>query len=54
MSVDLAGNPRFIDHPQPDFASGTTPIGTPPIVDLGAYEAAYVNLLPIVLKSSVP
>jgi hypothetical protein len=54
VSVDLAGNPRFIDYPQPDFASGTTPIGTPPIVDLGAYEAACVNLLPIVLKSSVP
>jgi hypothetical protein len=55
VSVDLAGNPRFIDDPQPDFASGTTPIGTPPIVDLGAYEGGYyVILLPIVLMNSVP
>ena len=55
VSVDLAGNPRFTDHPQPDFASGTTPIGTPPIVDLGAYEAAgYMTLLPIVLMNSLP
>jgi hypothetical protein len=46
VSVDLAGNPRFIDHPRPDFASGTTPIGTPPIVDLGAYEAGYVIYCP--------
>jgi hypothetical protein len=46
VSVDLAGSPRFIDHPQPDFASGTTPIGTPPIVDLGAYEAGYVIYCP--------
>jgi hypothetical protein len=54
ISLDLAGNPRFINHPQPDFASGTTPIGTPPIVDLGAYEAGYVTYLPIVLINSVP
>lgn len=34
ITVDLAGNPRFLDAPLvPD-----TGIGTPPVVDMGAYE----------------
>ncbi len=34
IPFDLAGNPRFVDDPNtPD-----TGVGTPPIVDMGAYE----------------
>ena len=34
ITTDIDGNPRFIDRPQtPDTA-----FGTPPIVDMGAYE----------------
>ena len=33
LPYDLAGNPRFIEHPRPDSGSGT-----PPLVDMGAYE----------------
>jgi hypothetical protein len=32
--VDLDGNPRFVDDP---FAEDAGP-GTPPVVDIGAYE----------------
>jgi hypothetical protein len=32
--LDLAGGPRFIDDP----ATDDTDAGTPPIVDIGAYE----------------
>ncbi|MEJ5310436.1 MAG: choice-of-anchor Q domain-containing protein [Anaerolineae bacterium] len=35
ITTDLDGAPRFADHPQAD-----TGHGTPPIVDMGAYEAA--------------
>jgi hypothetical protein len=38
IPVDLAGNSRFFDQPQTD-----TGIGSPPIVDMGAYE---LNELP--------
>lgn len=34
VQTDLDGNPRFVDDP----ATPDTGIGTPPIVDLGAYE----------------
>jgi hypothetical protein len=34
VTIDLDGNPRFIDDP----ATADTGIGTPPIVDMGAYE----------------
>jgi M6 family metalloprotease-like protein len=34
VTLDLAGNSRFIDHSRPDTGNGT-----PPIVDMGAYEA---------------
>ncbi|MCA9293343.1 MAG: right-handed parallel beta-helix repeat-containing protein [Phycisphaerales bacterium] len=32
--IDLAGNPRFVD----DSATADTGLGTPPIVDMGAFE----------------
>jgi len=35
ITTDLDGAPRFVNHPQPD-----TGHGTPPIVDMGAYETA--------------
>jgi len=31
--VDRAGKPRFVEHPMPNTGSGT-----PPLVDMGAYE----------------
>jgi hypothetical protein len=34
VSGDMDGNSRFFNHPQPDTGNGT-----PPIVDMGAYEA---------------
>ena len=34
VTTDLDGNPRFVDDP----ATADTGIGTPPIVDMGAYE----------------
>jgi M6 family metalloprotease-like protein len=34
VTTDLDGKARFISHPQPDTGSGT-----PPIVDMGAFEA---------------
>jgi hypothetical protein len=35
ITADLAGSPRFIDN----IITPDTGIGTPPIVDMGAYEA---------------
>ena len=34
IPFDLGGNPRFVDDPETD----DTGVGTPPIVDIGAYE----------------
>jgi predicted outer membrane repeat protein len=46
VTTDLDGNPRFVDIPTvPD--TGT---GTPPIVDMGAYEATFTVFLPLVLR----
>jgi uncharacterized repeat protein (TIGR01451 family) len=39
VTTDLAGGPRFVDIP----AAPDTGEGTPPLVDLGAYEANFVN-----------
>jgi len=40
VTTDLDGNPRFVDLPTvPNTGSGT-----PPIVDMGAYEAQYVDV----------
>jgi len=38
-TLDLAGGPRFVDIP----AAPDTGLGTPPLVDLGAYEANFVD-----------
>ncbi len=39
VTTDLDGNPRFVDIPTiPDTGNGT-----PPLVDMGAYEAQYVD-----------
>ncbi len=40
ITTDLDGNPRFVDIP----AVPDTGYGTPPIVDMGAYEAQYVDV----------
>ena len=41
IATDLDGNPRFVDIPTvPD-----TGLGTPPIVDMGAYEAQVVDVM---------
>jgi hypothetical protein len=46
ITTDLAGNPRFVDLPSvPDTGSGT-----PPIVDMGAYEALVQVYLPLVMR----
>ena len=47
--TDLVGNPRFIDVPTvPDTGDGT-----PPIVDMGAYEMRWDPVyLPLILKNS--
>ncbi len=43
---DLGGYPRFIDMASlPD-----TGLGTPPIVDMGAYEAQFVVYLPVMQR----
>jgi len=48
VTTDLDGNPRFVDIPTvPDTGSGT-----PPIVDMGAYEARLKVFLPLVLRNS--
>jgi predicted outer membrane repeat protein len=40
IPFDLAGNPRFVDQPEvPDTGNGTAPI-----VDMGAYEANYIEV----------
>lgn len=40
VTTDLAGNPRFVDVASvPDTGNGT-----PPIVDMGAYEAAFADV----------
>ena len=36
FALDIAGNPRFVDDP----SVADTGVGTPPIVDIGAYEGA--------------
>ena len=41
ITTDLAGAPRFVDHPNAD-----TGYGTPPIVDMGAYEKGASNQPP--------
>jgi hypothetical protein len=47
VTTDLDGNPRFVDIPTvPDTGSGT-----PPIVDMGAYEARLKVFLPLVLRN---
>jgi predicted outer membrane repeat protein len=52
ITTDLDGNPRFVDFPPP----GGTGSGTPPLVDMGAYEEPlegyheYRVYLPLVLK----
>jgi hypothetical protein len=39
IPIDLAGNQRFVDHADvPDTGNGTAPI-----VDMGAYEANYIE-----------
>ncbi len=38
-TLDLAGGPRFVDIP----AAPNTGLGTPPLVDMGAYEANFVD-----------
>jgi hypothetical protein len=44
--TDLLGYPRFVDiHSVPDTGSGS-----PPIVDMGAYEAQIVVYLPVLQK----
>ncbi len=48
IPFDLAGVSRFID----DLSTPDTGVGTPPIVDIGAYE--YVLVLPVMLQSSMP
>jgi len=46
VTTDLDGNPRFVDIPTvPDTGSGT-----PPIVDMGAYEARPKVYLPLVVR----
>jgi hypothetical protein len=46
LLVDLAGYPRFVDIPGiPDTGNGT-----PPFVDMGAYEAQVVFYVPVVEK----
>jgi len=46
ITTDLARLPRFMDiSGVPDTGSGT-----PPIVDMGAYEAQWTIYLPLVLK----
>ena len=47
VTTDLAGDPRFIDHFRPDSGSGS-----PPIVDMGAYETPNTIYLPLVLRNS--
>ncbi len=40
VTTDLDGNPRFVDQPEvPDTGNGTAPI-----VDMGAYEADYIEV----------
>ena len=47
VTTDLGGGPRFVDVPSvPDTGSGT-----PPIVDMGAYEALPPIFLPLVLRA---
>jgi predicted outer membrane repeat protein len=52
ITTDLDGNPRFVEFPPP----GGTGNGTPPLVDMGAYEEPldgyheYRVYLPLVLK----
>ncbi|MBN1886835.1 MAG: right-handed parallel beta-helix repeat-containing protein, partial [Thermoflexales bacterium] len=39
ITYDAAGNPRFLDHPRDDAG-----LGTPPLVDMGAYETTATDL----------
>jgi hypothetical protein len=46
VTTDLDGNPRFVDIPSvPNTGSGT-----PPIVDMGAYETLNKLYLPLILR----
>jgi hypothetical protein len=47
ISTDLDGGPRFYDHPRADTGNGT-----PPIVDMGAYETA--DTPPVAVVVGVP
>lgn len=48
-TTDLDGNPRFVDIPTvPDTGNGT-----PPIVDMGAYEAQYADVAPAFTSAPV-
>ena len=46
VTTDLDGKPRFCDIP----TVPNTGNGTPPIVDMGAYEASFTVFLPLVLR----
>jgi len=46
IAVDLAGHARFVDVP----TVADSGAGTPPIVDMGAYEALIKTHLPLVMK----
>jgi hypothetical protein len=46
ITVDLAGHARFVDVP----TVADSGAGTPPIVDMGAYEALMKTYLPLVMK----
>lgn len=46
VTTDLDGKPRFCDIP----TVPNTGNGTPPIVDMGAYEATFTVFLPLVLR----
>jgi hypothetical protein len=48
ITTDLDGNPRFVDI----RSVSDTGNGTPPIVDMGAYEAGYTIFLPLVLRNN--
>ncbi len=48
VTTDLDGNPRFVDIP----TAPNTGNGTPPIVDMGAYEVQVRIYLPVVLRNT--
>ena len=48
VTTDLAGRPRFVDVP----SVVDTGSGTPPIIDMGAYEKQLTFFLPLVLRAA--